>query len=443
MERISRTSTIQIVIINILFVAGAVFSNLLIRAIASFLLLFCILFFKEKNSVNLLIGLSPVQAILVLTDNGISLMGVFYLVLFLKQLFVKKVFAPISYWVCLLPLLFISFVIFAQFGSLYDFAIMCEFFVVICFLTNFLKGKSNDDHSDLIDAFLVGSLMCALNIVLAALLANGAYQRANGILDNANYIAITFVVAGMVSLIRFIKNKNSIWSLVLSGFFLLMVLTTGSRGAILALASSILWIVLFGFAKYKKVSIVLMAIFAGLAVLVVLYVAGNQFVTSLYDNMVLRTLNGLANGKNGYFMDVSSGRMTLWSFYLNEFGNNGFQSIVGLGSNRYYLSSNGGYGFYAHNVFIGSLMGIGALGTCFTLALYITFYKNIRFNQKYRDNLIAYSILIAAIVGYFFLDGLFDLRITIYFVLVHALNNSLFLKEERRKGGLEYAIQRI
>ena len=441
MSRELKISIAQILTFNALFVLGAIASLTILRIFALLLLLTLLLIQSEDRSIKLLFGLAPVQAIVVLTDSGISLLGVCYLLLFVKRLLTKRFKIECSYFFAIVPLLLISVALFVQYKTFYDFAIICEISVVILYLSAITKEKNSTFFSELLSAFLVGAFACSINIFFMRVMSGNLGDRANGILDNANYIAITFVVASLLCLIRFVRKRRDVRDIIAFLFFLFMLLITGSRGAILAIAGGLLWILFFGLYRYRKTRLILFVLLLAFGVSFVLYLAGFPAIVNIYDNLVLRTLNGLDRGSQGYFMDVSSGRLTLWNYYINAFNHMGIQKLFGLGSDRYYLASNGGYDFYAHNVFIGALMGIGALGLAFSILLYIIFYKKIskEIKKPCQKSVIVLSLFVSIIIGYFFLDGIFDLRLVVYIVIACALKKALFLAETQNQKGITEA----
>ena len=113
----------------------------------------------------------------------------------------------------------------------------------------------------------------------------------------------------------------------------------------------------------------------------------------------------------------------MWPYYLNQLCTSSRTILCGFGVNSY-LPEHGGYGLVAHNSFISGLMGFGIIGTALVIFSYAALIFSERPSSKTTasQKIMALSVLLSVVLGYFFLDGLMDVRLSMYlslFVMVY------------------------
>ncbi len=413
-----KKTTFQIIIIDLLFLIGALQSSMIVRSIAALFFIGFILSDNVYDGVSLLIGMSANQAILVLTSDGLSLVGVGYLLIAFKIVMVYHGKICISKKIIrsFLVLLSIGIILIVKYGSFYDLAISFEVFLTLFVLILFTRDATFENKNDIISYYILGSFLCAINLLVPYVIYGYSGERVSGVMDNANYTAVSFVFSAICCLILYCYKKNTSLNLFLFFFFVLMLLLTGSRGALLALIVAIIWILFSGFSRMGRVRNMLLILVVGLIVLYISYSMGVSVIVNIYDNVIGRTIERLSETNRGKYMDISSGRITLWEYYINVFKNESLNcKLFGNGNNRYYLKEYGGFGQLSHNILLGSLMGIGVIGTIATLIMYGHFYKGIVYikTKKHKTNLVC-ALWITFVVAYLFVDGIFDLRIIVY-----------------------------
>ena len=413
-----KKTTFQIVIVDLLFLIGALQSSMIVRSIAALFFIGFILSDDVYDGVSLLIGMSANQAILVLTSDGLSIVGVGYLLIAFKiftayrgKVYVsKKIIRPF------LVLLSIGIILILKYGSFYDFAIALEVFLTIFVLILFAREATFETKKNIITYYILGAFLCATNLLVSYVIYGYSGERANGVMDNANYTAVSFAFSAICCLILYCHKKNTLLNLFLFLFFVLMLLLTGSRGALLALIVAIIWMLFWGFSRMGRVRNMLLILVVGLIALYISYSMKVSVIVYIDDNVIGRTIERLSESNRGQYMDISSGRITLWEYYINAFKNESLNcQLFGNGSNRYYLKEYGGFGQMSHSILLGSLMGIGIIGTIAALVMYGHFYKCVVYakTKKHKTNLVG-ALWITFVVAYLFVDGIFDLRILIY-----------------------------
>lgn len=407
---------LQICIVDILFLFGAYTSNVIIRAVAACIMLIIILGNKVIDAMYFVIALSFSQGMLVLSDNGTSLIGFAYLIIFIrivlnnrnKITINNKIFIPGIF------LLMVGLYHVIRYGTVYDFAIGVEFLIVVYVYISIFKLYSKEALINIYNYSILGTFLLIFNTLFSMIGHRG--ERIGGFLDNPNYLAITFVIMALSCVINYCYKVEIYKNIVYFFIFTLFILLTGSRAAALALIFALLWIICIGFFRYKKARNLIVVICIGIAAFYLLLILKVPVITDIYNNLVLRTLEKLGNSNAGQFMDISSGRLTLWEYYIDKMSYEDITTWLGKCSDLYYLRMNNGYGLLAHNIFIGAIMGIGLIGLGSCILIYIGFFRNIC-NRVRGNDKIFWGFPIAIIVGYFFVDGIVDLRITLYIVL--------------------------
>ena len=433
---------LDVIILDILFSIGAIFSNNIICLLAAIIFLGLVASKTIDESLFILMALSVNQAIVVLSVNGMSLIGVGYLVLLLRILTSREtrnlLFQNTSKIVVpSLIVFFVTVLLLFRFNVFYDAAIFFCFFIVLLVILFYSKTRDSFYLSELVDAFVLGGVLCSLNILFNVAFTGYNGARVGGILDNANYIAVSFSFLAITCLIRYCYEIDPGKNIFLFSFFSLMMLFTGSRGAFLSIVIAAIWVIIFGFTRLRKSRNILIIVVMLIILMYVLYVCRVGFIVDIYDNLILRTTAMLKTNTSGQFMDVSSGRFTIWNFYLEKLKTDEVLKFFGNGFNRFYYRENGGMGFVCHNVWLGSIMGVGIIGTIGILLMYMGYWKSIARNivgSSNKDKLYI-ALFLVFLVGYFFLDGIMDLRLPVYIFVAMVIKKEFELKIENTKRG--------
>jgi|GEM_PF-3421774 len=412
---VSRISLVSIFIYLILAIAALCDSD--IAHIVGVLLLFLVLVVCDLHDAVVLLAIfTPNLAILTLSNEGVGLLGLVYLVVFLKFFLMKKIIGrSLGLIIPFVYLLSISFVRIIG-GNSYDFLILGEVLIVLCLWDCVFRKNDKHLYFSIYNGFALGCIFMLLGMVLNYLISNDELSRLKAILDDSNFCSMSFLLlfsCSLVAVIYKVDVQHPLPNIIIS---LLGGLLTGSRGFLLSISVVVLLLSIVGLTNKRGRKVVLL-FFIGIMAVLTLYFAGEKHIVGLYENTIGRTLTLKESYVEGTFMDVSSGRFFLWNYYMDYLMSHPKILLFGKGFDDYYLSSNGGYkDMCAHNSFIGSLMGVGIIGTIMIIISYFTLWTR-RFFLRHKNAIAFLSILGGGIVGFFFLDGILDMRFIMFFVM--------------------------
>lgn len=390
---------------------GAILNNVLFSSagIAIALLLFACS--SDLQFFGFLAFFTPNTAIVVLTNDGMGLLGFFYLLFGFKLYFSKRVNHKISMSSCLMVVVLLAICLSRIWnGNVYDFALMIQTVSAIGVWTYAARKYDIEAKIRIVQYFIFGSVFMLVGMIMQVLMS--PKTRIAGLLDDPNYTGGVFCVLFAIALLSFC------YKLAIKKSFMLMLVAvlggvlTGSRGFLLSVACVVCCYLLVSL-KNKKARKVFSLVCLAAIGFIALYFMKIPLAVTLYDNTIGRTLQLSQNYQSGNFMDITSGRMVLWEFYLNKIQNSASLALLGRGFAGYELPANGGYGLAAHNAYIGGIMGIGVIGLLLIMILY---WRILQVATK-KNKLVVLSIVISVVVSYFFLDGLLDVRISLYFFL--------------------------
>ena len=397
-------------------------------------------FGKINETIMLMFFLIPNQAIICIPNTSVGLLGLYSIVIFLKiinedrgcliDLFQKKKFICPAIFLILLN----GFNFFRH-GSLYDIAILIQMLIVVMTFLNWNKKGDLDIFQSMIDMFVLGCLILFINGCIYGLLTNEWMQinttnrsmvlRFKGINDDSNYCGISFAFCSLIFFIKYTINmkwKNLFWGV----FFFALCMFTGSRGALLALIVGMIWYIVSSHKlKFKHLLIFFSITFVFF--MCVLFVP-ISFFESIRVSFVERTLAGIINSSGGDFSDISSGRFYLWKLYWQYFIKSIKSILIGFGLYNYGERIAGT--LCAHNVLISSLVTEGILGTISIIMIYSQLF--ISSIQMKKMKMYVFSLLLVAIVGYMFLDGILDIRLSFY-ILIAGYSNLIIGSKDKMK----------
>ena len=391
---------------------GVLLNNVLFSGVGIAIALLLFVCSNDLQVFGFLAFFTPNTAIVVLTNGGMGLLGFFYLLFGLKLYLLKRRNHKISMSSCLMVVVLLVICLSRILNAnVYDFAIMIQTVSAIGVWTYAAKKYDIEAKIRIILYFIFGAIFMLIGMIIQVPLA--AETRIAGLLDDPNYTGGVFCVLFAIALLSFC------YKLAIKKSFLLMLIAvlggvlTGSRGFLLSVACVVCCYLLVGLKNKnarKVFSLVCIAIIGFFA----LYFIKVPLAVTLYDNTIGRTLQLSQNHQSGNFMDITSGRMVLWEFYLDKISSSVSLALFGRGFAGYELPANGGYGLAAHNAYIGGIMGIGVIGLLLIVILYWRIYQA---GTKGKNHLVVLSIVIGIAVNYFFLDGLLDLRVSLYVFL--------------------------
>lgn len=393
---------------------------------------------KINDAVMLMFFLIPNQAIICIPNTSIGLLGVYSIVLLLKiikndrtclmDLLKKRGFIYSTIFLILL-----NGLNFFRHGSLYDIAILIQMLIVVITFLSWNKKGDLDIFQSMIDSFVLGCLILCINGCIYGMLTNEWMQinttnrsmilRFKGINDDSNYCGISFAFCSLIFFIKYtinMKYKN----LFLWLFFFALCMFTGSRGALLALIIGIIWYIVFSH-KLKRKHLLIFFFITVIFMICVLFIP-IRFFESIRVSFIERTLAGLINSSGGDFSDISSGRFYLWKLYWQYFLESIQSVLIGFGLFNYGERIAGT--ICAHNVLISSLVTEGVLGTFSIVMIYFQLFISSIRTKKIR--MYAFSLLLVAIVGYMFLDGILDIRLSFY-ILIAGYSNLIIENKDK------------
>lgn len=424
--------TLAFVVALIFLFAGSALELSALKIVGLGISFFIVLFGDVLTSFFFLAFLTPNLAVFSYTNYGTGLLGLAYILLFLRCFLTAKRPKCLSEKSILLMsiILLFGFARILQ-GITHDLLLFVQVICAIYVWKYFIKFYDKSDKYTLYKYFGYGVLALLFGMVVQYFTIGRSDNRFTGLLDDPNYTAASFAVLASLSvylIFNKVKTKQVFFFLVVG---MLGGLLTASRGFLLSIGMVAICYVLYAL-KNRRARIVFFYLLLVIALFVVLYVFKFGPVVSLYDKTIGRTLELQNNYSAGKFMDITSGRLVLWSFYWDELKIHPIMFAFGRGFENYYLVENGGYGLAAHNSFISGLMGFGLFGLITILSLY---FEMCRFHKK---SIIDFSIIVCFLTAYMFLDGLLDLRLILYFALFEVVTTQFIKKKMHKKLSTSY-----
>lgn len=416
---------LTIFIIYLFLMLGGILNNILLKGIGLLSFYLIILLLPLKVNFYLLSVFTINLSLFCITNDSFGLLGIAYIIVFLKiYIFNDK---SISFSQTLISIALLIFgVVRIRSNNYYDIALISQALVTIFVWKYYIKNISQIGIYNIIDGFFTGSIF-----LLIGMLIQYAFTDVNkfyGVLDNANYTAATFGILFTLSLYFIVRNINYTKKYILAFISIIGGLMTGSRGFIVSILAVVLVYLIYSL-KNKRARKIISSFVVGFILFFGLYLINFGPAVYVWDSIILRTVQLSLNYREGYFMDISSGRLVLWDYYLRFLSQSNLTALFGKGFYNYHLIENGGYGLAVHNTIVSGIIGFGLIGVILTFILYFSIgkHKKVLF--------IPLTILLNFMITYFFIDGLLDLRFAFYFVIYYIC---LHLEEVVMKKRIKY-----
>jgi hypothetical protein len=365
-----------------------------------FILIYALLDFKLGVSswvlISLLTGISG-NDLVSLLYSFILIFAFFIKITLKKEIFIKTAF--LNYLLLFIFLLFSSMLLS---GYLDYFHVLIEY-IFIFFISYILSQQIISDKENLFlisNAFIISAFLAIVSTILT-----GEGINRLGLGDSVRQLS-NILGIGLVFLISIYyfgykpkKNKKAILQfnfinnikLFLSIFLLLGLLFTVSRGSIIASISSILLLIGCKFlSNIKTISIIKFLIIIFLMIFIL-----NIYSEYIYGffNLNFEILFKRFSAEN--LEDGSGIREQIWKAGIS--GLDGGQVFYGHGISSFrMLAMKNGYDFYAHSLFVDTLVTTGVLGLVLLIFILL---RILILNFKLSD-LLVYSLLCFLVLNY-------------------------------------------
>lgn len=407
---------ISLIIIYFILMFGALSDNMFFHIVGCALFFVGLLILSVEKAMFYIIAMSPNLAIIVFTNGSTGLLGIAYAIVFLKLLFFYEDVKISKKMLLIYAILFVITLSRLVDKNFYDFALILQTLIGLIVWDNMIDRYSLQEKKQLLYFFELGCFLMMLGMIVQYFYSNQINTRLSAVLDDANYTGGVLCVLFTISLLAYCYKLPCKYN----GFFLasslIMGLASGSRGFMVSVVGVVFIFAFVGILGKRERKVVYLVSLAGI-LLIILYQLKVEAVVLIYENTIGRTLQIKNAYSSGSFMDISSGRIVLWKFYCNEIISNCKILLFGRGFHEYYQISNGGYGLAAHNTYISSIIGIGLFGTISLFYAYFSIIRQRKNILKKGEQIILFTIPLSVLIDYFFLDGVLDQRLIIYFIL--------------------------
>lgn len=409
---------------------GGVLNIPISQAFGCMIILLAILFSPIVKGLLYSMAMVPNIAAYSVADVGLNYLGVSFLIILLKMAGSgnKWRLRITALWILVAGYLLSLSAFRLLSGNFYDFAVISQVLIVVLAWLSIIKHISVDDSIKVIYFFRYGCILMLFGMIFQNLFDFESIGRFKAVNDDANYTGGVCCALLTIELLVYcyrLPLKHNYRYLLFAVFAGLM---TGSRGFILS-SSVALFILLITKSFGKQTSKFVFSLLVLLALFYVLYLAGFGPAVTVYSNTIDRTIDLQESYTEGNFMDVTSGRMTLWAYYMVMATNNMNVFYFGRGFYNYFLVENGGFGLAAHNMYVSSIVGIGVIGTILLLFLYFSIIRSDNLHLKKKHVLSFSSLVVSIMVCYFFLDGTLETRLITYFAITALLMKVYFLRK--------------
>lgn len=387
---------------------GAYLNNVYIKIFGVAISLFLMIVSNQKKAYDFLAFLTPNLMLLSYKNDGFGLIILCYFIAFGKLIIKKRIPISSKYLLFTVILLMITSSRIIN-SNMHDVVLLSGILSSIYLWINYIYNSSIEEKKNVVLFFSYGTMCLLFGMVYQYYFVNGM-TRFEGFLDDSNYTSAVFAVVISVMLYFIVNKVNFKYKYIFLFFSLIGGLITGSRGFLVTLAS-ILIIYYFCGIFHKKYRKVFHYSFIIAILIVFLFILHFGPIVNLYEKTIGRTIELKNNYSKGNFMDITSGRLFLWKYYLNIIFSNSNLLLFGSGFNKYHLIENGGYGLVAHNSLISGLMGFGIIGT---ISIIFLFFGLFRGKKIY---IIDLSLIVSFLIPYMFIEGILDFRLTLYMAI--------------------------
>lgn len=284
----------------------------------------------------------------------------------------------------------------------------------------FVNSIEEDNTVYLIKLFAILGLLISLEVFIYYLRVDSViYALKNKTIDLgwgiSNFIA-TYLVIFISTTVYFVKKfkMHIIWLLIVF-FEIAMLISTLSRGGILAFAITIILLLVYMFVKYEHKINLLVNIIIAVAIFAAIFYWKQDYITTIWVRLRDETLN-------------DSGRFVIWQ---NAFNN--FKSHPLLGVGLYSRVIDGNYFGMNHNTVLQTAAAFGSLGLLALLVMFIEVLKVFFYKLNHEKAILLIALFGANVHG--MVDNIFYMPqfMIIFFIIIAVVeiaNKQTLLKPE-------------
>jgi len=202
----------------------------------------------------------------------------------------------------------------------------------------------------------------------------------NDVYQDPNYLTGFLIFPSLYYYYDLIEGKKKL-ALIKMSVFLVFILLTGSRGGLIALTGAILFLTfIWSISKGFKISSVVKILSGLLLCIVVFVIAMNVLPEDIVNRYNVRTV--VESG--------GTGRTAIWAMAIDNYSNFSIlNKLVGGGAGTITHFTGG---IVAHNLWLESLIEVGAVGTCIFILFYYVYLKKAYAMKEY--------VVAASFLGY-------------------------------------------
>jgi O-antigen ligase len=269
--------------------------------------------------------------------------------------------------------------------------------LIVISIIQILEENSEKFFMDISNAFIIGCVVTCISGIFYPINQNIKLEgyRLEAINSDPNYFSLCMAFSISLLLLKIYNNGTKKTDLVIMLILTLSGLMSLSRGYIISMIINVLFFVylyLFSF----KISVLKRIAIIGFLILLIIVM--NDYLSNLYSNLLNRTFSEETKG--------GSGRIDIWSFYLNKTFSTIKNVFFGLGTPNEKLFNSDSFSVQ-HNIYLELLSGKGVIGTVIVISIYVHVYKIIKkYIKTIKNNIIAFIPLTTLGIGFMFLNGI-------------------------------------
>lgn len=282
------------------------------------------------------------------------------------------------------------------------------YFIIIIYFSSF---KYTREDFTIIEKGLVYSGIVVLLLFLISNPFDQGFRKTLVIFGNEqdpNYLVGFLIYPFLYSFYNFVERKK-IKSLIFITLYLIAVLLTGSRGGLVAIIFSALYLVIVR----RKIKIKSMLSFTVAAIAVIILL--NYVVPS--DILNRFTLDYTVD-------DSGAGRFLIWKETINVFmSSNTSRKMFGYGMGT--VTVVGSHSSVSHNIWLDALIESGIIGVVILLIMYYNFFKK---SLKTKELLVVGSLIGYIVMGLSLSLNFYKPIWNLFMIIIILNNNSNFKK---------------
>src|SRR5690625_3120067 len=218
-------------------------------------------------------------------------------------------------------------------------------------------------------------------------------ERISSFVGNPNFLGI-FLMYSILACIFFMKNKNSIWYVILILFFFYALLLTGSRASMIGVIAGGLFFINYTYFKNTLATTAIRILIIGIVIIISGYLfLSPELIKSLFSLM-------------GRESNTLSGREVAWAALIEQIKETPFLGVGYKISAEGILEKNKIPVSHSHNLYLSILSEVGIIGliTFFYILPWPIFYLFIRKKNITSTQSIITSILLSFLINQLFED---------------------------------------